>query len=240
MSGHVGLVAAFLAGIASFASPCVLPLVPAYLSIIGGFDVTRTEQRRAHLGRLTRDTLLFSLGFTAVFVALGLSTSALGRTVIHHQAALTRASGVVVVVMALFLWLSTALPTTELTREYRIHPVLDRLGPFAAPVAGVAFAFGWTPCVGPILASVLAVSTAQGHEGSGALLLTLYGAGLATPFFALALAFERLRRPLRFLQRHARVVSYVAAGVLLVLGFLLILDRLALVVTWFQDLGHLL
>ncbi len=236
--GGVGLFAAFFAGVASFASPCVLPLVPAYLSIIGGFDVTSAAERRGRVGRLTRDTLLFSAGFAVVFVLLGLSASALGQSVIHHQATLTRVSGVVIVVMALFLWLSTTLPTPGLLREFRSHPVLDRLGPFAAPLAGAAFAFGWTPCVGPILASVLAVSSEQGHVGSGVILLSVYSTGLAVPFLAVAVAFDRFRRPLRWMQRHGRAVTYVSAAVLFVLGFLLILDRMAMVVTWFQEIGH--
>ena len=235
----VSLIAAFGAGIASFASPCVLPLVPAYLSIVAGFDASAGAAPRHGVGRLTRDTLLFIAGFAVVFILLGLSANALGRSVIHQQATLTRVAGVVIVAMALFLLVTLVAPTPGLVREFRTHPVLARLGPFAAPVAGAAFAFGRTPCVGPILASVLAVAAQQGHGASGALLLATYTAGLGVPFLAVAFAFERLRRPLDWLKRHGDAVTAVSASLLLVLGLLLLLDRLAWITTIAQRVGRL-
>ena len=242
----VSLVTAFAGGVASFASPCVLPLVPAYLAIVGGLDValpsdatgsTMVATRRRHLGRLTRDTLLFIVGFGVVFVVLGLSASAVGRAVIHQQALLTRLAGVLIEVMALFLAGTVVLRTPSMYREWRPHPQLARLGPFAAPVAGAAFAFGWTPCVGPILASVLALSTQQGHTGSAAVLLSVYSLGLGAPFLAVAVFFDRLQRPMTWLKRHGSAVTIVSALVLGILGILLVLDRLAWVTTLVQHLG---
>ena len=259
----VSLVAAFAGGVASFSSPCVLPLVPAYLSIVGGLDVTRRAEgahddgrlslpesalsgdapaavirRRAGrvraLGAVTRDTALFVAGFGSVFMLLGLSASALGRAVVHQQGMLTRISGVVVVAMALFLLGTLVVQRPGLYREWRIHPRLARLGPFAAPVAGAAFAFGWTPCVGPILASVLALSAQQGHVASGALLLAVYSLGLGAPFLAVAVLFDRLAAPLAWLRRHGTAVTATSAAALGAMGVLLVLDRLAWVTTLVQ------
>lgn len=255
----VGIAAAFAGGVASFSSPCVLPLVPAYLSLVAGLDVTRHEPRPslagatvgtgspttpkpAHaaptqgrsIGAVTRDTALFVAGFGTVFVLLGLSASAVGRAVVHEQGVLTRISGVLVVLMALFLLGTIFLRAPALYGEWRLHPRLTRLGPLAAPVAGAAFAFGWTPCVGPILASVLALSAAQGHAAQGAALLGVYSLGLGAPFLLVAVLFERLRAPLDWLRRHGTAVTAVSAGALGIMGVLLVLDRLAWITTLVQ------
>jgi len=248
----VGLLAAFAGGVASFSSPCVLPLVPAYLSIVAGLDVTRPSappidspttstqvltRRPRGLGRVTRDTALFVAGFGTVFVLLGLSTSAVGRAVVHQQGLLTRISGLVIVAMSLFMFATLMSRSPGLFREWRPHPSLVRLGPFAAPVAGAAFAFGWTPCVGPILASVLALSAQQGHVGSAAILLSVYSLGLGAPFLLVAVLFERVRGPLAWLRRHGRSVTVVSASALGAMGFLLVSDRLSLITTIFQRVG---
>jgi cytochrome c-type biogenesis protein len=252
----VSLVAAFAGGVASFSSPCVLPLVPAYLSIVGGLDLARVEssvdadgiairptaRRRGNagsrrLGAVTRDTSLFVAGFSSVFTLLGLSANALGRAIVHDQAVLTKVSGVLIVAMALFLFATLVLRTPGLYREWRPHPRLARLGPLAAPVAGAAFAFGWTPCVGPVLASVLALSAEQGHAGAGALLLATYSLGLGTPFLLVGVFFDRVSWPLEWLRRHGSTVTALSASALGVLGVLLILDRLAWITTLFQKLG---
>lgn len=180
---------------------------------------------------------MFVGGFGTVFVLLGLSVGALGRAVLHQHAVLTRISGVVVVAMALFLFGTLLLQAPGLYREWRIHPRLARLGPFAAPVAGAAFAFGWTPCVGPILASVLALSANQGHIPQGALLLAVYSLSLGTPFLAVALFFDRMRRPLGWLRRHGTSVTAVSATGLAVMGVLLVLDRMAWVTTLVQHVA---
>ncbi len=233
LASDVSLVAAFAGGVASFASPCVLPLVPAYLAIIGGTSGTDCQRG---VGAMVRDTGLFIAGFGVVFVVLGLSASALGRAVIRQQGVLTRLSGVVIVAMALFLLATVVLESPALVREWRPHPLVARLGPFAAPVAGAAFAFGWTPCVGPILASILALSTQQGHAGSAALSLVAYTLGLGAPFLAVALFLERLRAPMNWLKRHGRGVTLASAGLLGVLGLLLVVDRLAWITTLAQRL----
>ncbi|MDA8046659.1 MAG: cytochrome c biogenesis protein CcdA [Actinomycetota bacterium] len=256
----MSLVGAFLAGAASFSSPCVLPLVPAYLSLVAGMDVTASAARSsaaggapspgvgdrtgsgrprrsapARRGEVTFNTFLFVAGFGTVFVLLGLSASGAGRLLVRDQNLLTRVSGVLVVAMAVFLLGTVFLSTPGLYREWRLHPRLARFGPFAAPVAGAAFALGWTPCVGPILASILALSAEQGHLGEAALLLGVYSIGLGAPFVAVALFFDRVRRPLAWLRRHGRGVTVVSAGGLGVMGVLLVLDRLASVTTVLQQ-----
>ncbi len=211
------------------------PLLDEAGALVGGSAALRAKPRRL-AGAVTRDTVLFVLGFGAVFVLLGLSASALGRAVVHHQGTLTRLSGVVVVGMALFLAGTLFFRSPSYYREWRPHPRLARLGPFAAPVAGAAFAFGWTPCVGPVLASVLALSSAQGHVAGGALLLSVYSLGIGTPFIAVALFFDKLSGPLAWMRRHGTAVTAVSAAGLGVLGVLLVLDRLAWVTTQVQRL----
>jgi len=254
----VDLIAAFAGGVASFTSPCVLPLVPAYLSIVAGLDVARhpapagtpgvavtsatippqsASPPTRGLGKITRDTGLFIFGFATIFILLGLSTSVVGRSVVHEQGLLTRVSGLVIVAMSLFMFATLAWRTPGLYREWRPHPQFARLGPFAAPVAGAAFAFGWTPCVGPILASVLALSAQQGRSGSAAVLLAAYSLGLGAPFLVVAVFFERVRGPLAWLRRHGKTITVLSASVLGILGFLLIIDRLSLVTTLVQKIG---
>lgn len=233
---NVSIFAALFGGLASFASPCVLPLVPAYLAIVGGLDVGVTETKRK-VGAMTRDTLLFIGGFTVVFVILGLSASVVGRAVVHQEALLTKTSGFLIEAMALFMLGTVVLREPSLSREFKVHPVLEKFGPFAAPVAGAAFGFGWTPCVGPILATVLALSAQQGHTWSAGVLLVIYSLGLGLPFLAVSLFFEHLKRPMNWLKRHGTGVTVVSAVVLGGLGVLLILDRMAWITTLVQHVS---
>jgi cytochrome c-type biogenesis protein len=142
--------AAFGAGVISFVSPCVLPIVPGYLSLVTGLSVGEIrEQQRHYLKRIAINTGLFVLGFTVVFVLLGLITTAAGSALFRNQETLTRISGGLVLLMACYLAGSQLLTTPRLYQEFRFHPHLERFGPVAAPVAGAAFGLGWTPCIGP-------------------------------------------------------------------------------------------
>ena len=171
MSG-VGYLAAFGGGFVSFLSPCVLPLVPAYVSMVTGLDVAELRTGDGHqVARIVRDTGLFVLGFGTVFVVLGLGANAFGGAVFRNQILLTRVSGLLVVAMALFLAASLVVRAPWLYREMRFHPSPSRLGPLAAPVTGAAFGFGWTPCIGPVLGSVLAFAGSSGHAAHAAALL---------------------------------------------------------------------
>jgi len=224
--------AAFGGGIISFLSPCVLPLVPGYLSIITGLDVPEIQQgRRDTMLRITRDTGLFVLGFTVVFVGLGVSASSVGRLFLDHQALLTRISGVVVLSMALFMLGSLVLQAPWLYQEKRFHPNTGRLGPFASPVAGVAFGFGWTPCIGPVLGSILAIAATSGRTTAGATLLLAYSLGLGIPFLVTGLAFGRMAGTFAWVKRHFSAIVAVSASILAVFGVLLIFDSLSWVTT---------
>jgi cytochrome c-type biogenesis protein len=237
MSGTtVGYLAAFGGGVVSFASPCVLPLVPAYLSVVTGLDIQELQSgRRQHMGRIARDTGLFVAGFAAVFVLLGLSASALGAAALRNHLILTRLTGTVVLALGLFLAGSLVLRAPRLYGEVRFHLVVSRLGPWTAPVAGVAFGFGWTPCIGPVLGSVLAVAATRAGTAEGALLLLVYSAGLAVPFFAAGLALGRLSGAFGWVKRHFRGLTLVSALVLTGFGLLLVVNRLTWVTAELSD-----
>ena len=225
----VGYFTAFAGGVVSFLSPCVLPIVPGYLSMVTGLDVAEIEQgHHEHLGRIARDTGLFIAGFTLVFVLLQLTATTVGQSVFRNRVLLTRISGLVVLAMALFLIGSLVLKAPWLYQEKRFHPSLSRFGPFAAPIAGAAFGFGWTPCLGPILTSVLAVAATQGEAWRGTLLLIAYSAGLGVPFLATGLAFGRVAGAFRWVRRHFTALTAGSATVLAFFGVLLTLNKL----TW--------
>lgn len=228
--------AAFGGGVISFLSPCVLPIVPGYLSLVTGLDLAelRAGQRR-HLLRITRDTGLFVLGFGTVFVLLGLSATTVGAVFFRNQLLLTRLSGALVLAMALFMLGSLYLRAPWLYQEKRFHPAVSRLGPFAPPVAGAAFGFGWTPCIGPVLGSILAVAASQGRAWTGASLLAAYSLGLGLPFLIAGLALGRLAGTFAFVKRHFSGIVFVSATTLAFFGVLLIFNRLVWVTARLQE-----
>ncbi len=232
----VSYLLAFGAGVISFLSPCVLPIVPGYLSVITGLDITAdpddTSSRRSI--DIARDTGLFVAGFGAVFVALGLSASALGSVLFDNQLALTRVAGVMVVLMGAFVLVQLWATDPRLGREVRFHPELGRFGRAAPSIAGAAFGFGWTPCIGPVLGSILAIAAGTGSPAAGATLLATYAVGLGVPFLVTGLAFHRVRGALDVLKRHARSVTIVSGLSLIFFGLLLVLNRLIWVTTELQ------
>jgi cytochrome c-type biogenesis protein len=236
---NVNVLIAFGGGIVSFLSPCVLPIVPAYLSLITGLSVgelTETGHDGDQVRRIVIDTSLFVAGFTAVFVALGLISTAFGQTVLRNQETLTRVSGVLVIAMALYLAGSQLLMAPTLYGEARFHPHLDRFGPFAAPVAGVAFGLGWTPCIGPVLAAVLGVAAQSGDEIRGAALLIAYSLGLGVPFLLVGLGLGRFAGPLGWVKRHSKAITLVSAAFLFGFGVLLVTGRFELLTARLTDL----
>ncbi len=219
---------AFGAGVLSFLSPCVLPIVPAYLSLITGLTVGDLQEGDTKvLPRIAVDTGLFVAGFTVVFVLLGLITTAAGDVLFQNQATLTRISGALVMLMALYLAGSQILMAPRMYQEFRFHPNLDRFGKAATPIAGVAFGLGWTPCIGPVLGAVLSFA-AQGQSLVRAtLLLVAYSAGLGLSFLAVGLAFGKLTTPLNWVKRHSRAITYLSAAVLFLFGAILFTDNLS-------------
>jgi cytochrome c-type biogenesis protein len=239
MNETVTLYAAFGAGLISFLSPCVLPIIPGYLSLITGLEISELEEGgSANLARMATNTGLFIAGFSSVFIILGVGATSIGGVLIDNQGTLTRASGILVLSMALFVLGSMYLQAPWLYREARFHPRLSRYGPFAAPVAGVAFGFGWTPCIGPVLTSVLAIAAADGRAGRGALLLAIYSAGLGLPFLFAGLAFGRATRAIGFFKQHMRGLTFTSALFLAFFGGLLALDRLSWLTIQIQRLAR--
>lgn len=231
-SDNVTMIVAFGGGIISVLSPCVLPLVPGYIALVTGLEVGDVAAGRSRdLGRITAMTGWFALGFTLVFVLLGLTASALGQTVSQNQLLLTRISGVLVLLMAAYLAGSQLLSAPRLYGESRFHVGRDQFGMFTAPIAGAAFAFGWTPCIGPILGSVLSVAGRETAPRAVALLIA-YSLGMAVSFLAVGLAFGRWAAPLAFVRRHLRTLTLASAAVLAGFGLLLITNRMWLLSSW--------
>ncbi|MDD5657903.1 MAG: cytochrome c biogenesis protein CcdA [Elusimicrobia bacterium] len=223
----VGMGAAFLAGLASFLSPCVLPLVPGYLSFITGLTIE--ELSAANAARAWRRTVtaavFFVLGFSAVFTALGASASGIGRLLASHQALLSRIAGALIVLFGLHI--TGLLPLKWLYRVKRIDASKVAPGPAGAFVMGLAFAFGWTPCIGPILAAILALAATQDTVAQGVALLFAYSLGLGIPFILAALGLGAF---LRVFARYKRFLRWgeLAAGILLIaVGVLVFCDRLS-------------
>jgi cytochrome c-type biogenesis protein len=219
---------AFGAGVISFLSPCVLPIVPAYLSLITGLTVGDLKEGDTKvLPRIAIDTGLFVAGFTVVFVLLGLITTAVGDVLFENQETLTRISGALVILMALYLAGSQILMAPRMYQEFRFHPHLEKFGPVATPIAGAAFGLGWTPCIGPVLGAVLSFA-AQGQSLVRAtLLLVAYSLGLGLSFLVVGLAFGKLTTPLDWVKRHSRAITFVSAGVLFFFGVVLLTDNLS-------------
>jgi len=210
---------AVLAGLLSFASPCCLPLVPAYLSYVSALPVRelgKAEARRTAL----RASLLFVLGFSTVFVALGLTASYLGYLLLRNQDAITRALGVVVIVLGLASAGLLRIPL--LNRERRFDMAKIPRGPAWAVPTGMAFAAGWTPCLGPTLGTILTAAAAGGSPALGAGLLFLYAFGLGIPFIALALGYQRLQGSVSFLKRHGGAIERTGGVLLVIVGILLV------------------
>jgi cytochrome c-type biogenesis protein len=220
--------AAFGGGVVSFLSPCVLPLVPGYVSMVTGLDLATLEDgARANTGRIVRTTGAFVAGFGVVFVLLELGLWTIGRTFADNQEMLTRVSGTILLAMALFLLGSLFLRAPWLYQEKRFHPQLGRFGAAAPLVAGAAFGFGWSPCIGPVLASILTIGVSQHNLWGGATLLVAYTLGLGLPFLVTGLALGRLGTTLGWVKRHMPVLVAGSAVILGVFGVLLMFDELS-------------
>jgi cytochrome c-type biogenesis protein len=210
---------ALLAGLVAFASPCVLPLVPGYLAYVTG--LTGTDLAEAKRGRVLLGTSLFVLGFTVVFVSYGALFNNVGSHLAEHEEAINRVLGVVTILFGLaFLGALRILPWAQ--REYRFLRHAPSPGLLAAPVLGVLFGIGWSPCIGPTLGAVLSLSYSESSAGRGALLTFAYCLGLGLPFIGVALGLRRVLGAMEWVRRHYQVVTYAGGGMLCVLGILLV------------------
>lgn len=224
MTTQISLPIAFTAGLASFFSPCVLPLIPVYLSFITGLSInelTNEEAKLKNLGRIFFNTLLFVCGFSLIFVALGASATYLGKILASHHRMLEVCGGIIIILFGLHIGgLINILP---LQYEKRLHlksRPANILGSFAI---GVVFALGWAPCLGPILATILTMASLQETLSQGILLLSIYSLGLAVPFMLAGFAIGSFLAFFRRISRHLKFISKVCAVVLIVTGILIII-----------------
>jgi cytochrome c-type biogenesis protein len=226
MNGHVDttVLAAFAVGFVSFVSPCVLPLVPGYLSAISGVSFTDLDQGRART-KVLAPAILFCLSFTVMFVALGMTATGLGRTLGAHRVALREVAAILIALMGV-LFIATML-VPRLNREWRPQALISRASTGGPVVAGLAFAIAWLPCTGPTLGAILTAAGTESTVGKGALLLAFYAAGLAIPFILSAVAFSRLAGFFRFFRDHYGIITIASGAILIVMGVLLYTNELA-------------
>ena len=219
---NVSLFAAFTAGIISFISPCVLPLIPAYLSFISGVSVEEMKSRDRKsqaLKKVSVNTILFVLGFSVVFVALGASATFVGDFLLSKLSLFNKIAGVII--MLLGLHLLGVFRIRFLNYEKRFHARSRPLGPLGSFLVGLAFAFGWTPCIGPILAGILLLASNQDTVINGVVLLSAYSLGLGIPFFVTAVSFHTFLSVFGWIKKHFRTVEIISGLFLIVIGFLI-------------------
>ncbi len=218
---------AFLAGVLSFLSPCVLPLVPSYVSFITGisFDDLTGGIDRKRIRRLTiTNSSAFILGFSAVFIALGASSSAIGRFLFEYQEWIRIIGGIVIIVFGLFV--AGFLRIGFLTRDKKLHLSGKPAGYIGTFIVGMTFAAGWTPCIGPILGTILLYASSKASAFYGFKLLAVYSLGLAIPFFVSSLAINSFLSYSRRLQRYMRVIMVISGLLLIIFGIMLLTNRI--------------
>jgi cytochrome c-type biogenesis protein len=225
------LLVAFSAGVLSFLSPCVLPLVPSYIGFLTGLSLDEMSSRR----RIAfTHALLFVLGFTLVFLMLGATATALGRTLAFHKVWLQRVGGVLIIVFGLVCL--GVIKSSVLLQDKRVHLQDKPLGFLGSVLVGMAFAAGWTPCIGPILGGILGLASASDTLGRGMLLLGVYSAGLAVPFLLAAWAVDRFLGWFQRFRPFLPWVMRVSGALLIVVGVLLMTGQFTRLASWLQGL----
>ena len=244
MVEDVTLLAAFGAGLLSFISPCVLPLVPGYLSYISGLSLDEMRGTAVVTGgtavavagpaaarrQVAIASLAFIIGFSLVFIALGAAASAIGQFLIQKQEIFNRIAGAVIIVFGLHTM--GVLRIEWLYQEKRVQTSRKPAGVFGAGLVGVAFAFGWTPCIGPILAGILALAGSQDTVGQGVQLLAVYSLGLGVPFMATALMINRFFSAMGRIRRHYHTIELVSGALLVIIGLLIFTNRFTVIAKW--------
>jgi cytochrome c-type biogenesis protein len=213
------IIAAFAVGFVSFISPCVLPLVPGYLSAVSGVSLAELQQGEKRLSRILLPAIVFCLSFTVVFVALGMTATGLGSALQDERGTLDKVAGAVIIALGVFFLLTPFVP--RLNREWRPDALISRAGSGGPLIAGAAFAFAWTPCVGPTLGTILTAASVRDTVGEGAVLLLFYSAGLAVPFLVTAVAFTRATAAFRWLRDRYLIITALSGAVLIAMGVLL-------------------
>jgi cytochrome c-type biogenesis protein len=218
------VIAAFAVGFVSFISPCVLPLVPGYLSAVSGVSLAEMRSGERKTSRILMPAIVFCLSFTVVFVALGMTATGLGSTLQDSRNTLDKVAGAIIVALGVFFLLTPFVP--KLNKEWRPDALISRAGSGGPLVAGAAFAVAWTPCVGPTLGSILTAASTQDTVGKGGILLAFYSLGLAVPFLLTALAFDRATEAFRWLRDRYLIITAISGVVLITMGLLLFTGEL--------------
>ncbi len=213
------VIAAFAVGFVSFISPCVLPLVPGYLSAVSGYSLADMKSGDRGLARILLPSIVFCLSFTAVFVALGMTATGLGSTLQDSRNTLNKVAGLVIIALGVFFLVTPFVP--KLNREWRPDVLMSRAGSGGPLIAGAAFAVAWTPCVGPTLGSILSAAAIQGTVAKGGILLAFYSAGLAVPFLLTAIAFTRMTEAFRWIRDRYLIITAISGCILIAMGLLL-------------------
>jgi cytochrome c-type biogenesis protein len=213
------VIAAFAVGFVSFVSPCVLPLVPGYLSAVSGVSLAEIQHGEKRMSRILLPAIVFCMSFTAVFVALGITATGIGSALQDGRGTLDKVAGAVIIALGVFFVLTPFVP--KLNREWRPDALISRAGSGGPLIAGAAFAFAWTPCVGPTLGTILTAASVQDTVGKGAILLLFYSAGLAVPFLITAIAFTRATAAFRWLRDRYLIITGLSGAVLIAMGILL-------------------
>jgi cytochrome c-type biogenesis protein len=225
----LGIVLAFTAGLLSFLSPCVLPLIPSYVTFITGLSLEDVQRsRRAALVH----SLLFVLGFTLIFVALGASATVVGRLLVAYRIWITRVGGALVVLFGLYLL--GVIRVAAFDRERRVHLANKPVGYLGTVLVGVAFGAGWTPCLGPILGAILTYTAASADLATGLPLLLAYSFGLALPFLLAAVAVERFLSAVTRIRPYLARVSQISGVLLIVVGVMMMLDYFTTIGVYLQ------
>ena len=215
--------AAFAVGFISFISPCVLPLVPGYLSTISGVSVADIQEGKGRT-RVLGPAILFCLAFTAMFVALGMTATGLGQTLQDNRALLRQISGIVIALLGVLFIATLFVP--KLNREWRPEELMRRAHTGGPIIAGLAFAVAWLPCTGPTLGAILTAASQESTVGRGGVLLAFYALGLAVPFILSALAFSTFSGIFRFFRDHYTPITLVSGVILIAMGYLLFTNEL--------------
>ena len=227
----LGVTIAFSAGLLSFLSPCVLPLVPSYLTFVTGMSLEDVQRSRR---TALMHALLFVLGFTLIFLALGASATVAGRLLLQHRVWIARAGGVLVIIFGLYLL--GAFSIKAFSRERRVYFTDKPLGYLGTVLVGLAFGAGWSPCLGPILGGILTYTATQADLGRGMMLLGTYSLGLAAPFVVAAVAVERFLSAFQRVRPHLVWVSRASGVLLVIVGLLMVTDYMRVLTSWLQGL----
>jgi cytochrome c-type biogenesis protein len=229
--------AAFVAGLISFLSPCVLPLVPGYVSLISGAGIEELKSTDGHLLRkVMLNSAAFIIGFSIVFITLGAISTEVGQVLAQYKSLLARIAGAVIILFGLHL--TGIFQIKALLADTRLHTLKGGASPWGAFVIGFAFAFGWTPCVGPILAVVLGFAATQDTVWKGIFLLAVYSAGLAVPFLITSFGIERFLKFYNRFKFHMHAVEVASGGLLIVLGILLVMGKFTIISGYFSFLNR--